>query len=129
MRIYFEEVFPCCVHVYGDKISIPIVDTDELNGIIDEARANDGKRPFFDDINGMAMDENGWYEIRLIINYKTKRPLEIEAWVADDCDAEEEDGDRYYFEIDDPKAVMHDVDIKLKHFDMTLEELVGQRMN
>ena len=38
MKIYFEEVFPDFVYCYGNLISIPLIDTEEINRMADEAR-------------------------------------------------------------------------------------------
>lgn len=123
MKVILEEVFPQYVHSYENVISIPILDTDEINAMIDEVRAAEGKRPFFDDLNGLAADVDGWYEVRLIIDRETFLPQEIEAWVAPDCGTEEEDDDVYHFEVEDKEAVKEDVMRQMMEFDVTVEEL------
>lgn len=127
MKIRLEEVFPEYIHSYGNVISIPILDTDEINAMIDEERAADGKRPFFDDLHGLAADIDGWYEVRLILDRETCDPVEIEAWVAPDCGAEEDDDDVYHFEIDDKESVKEQLIKQLKELEMTLEELKEER--
>lgn len=124
MKILFEEVFPHYVHVYGNVISIPIIDTDDINRQIDTIRIEKGKRPFF---NGADMDENGWYEVRLIIDSTTYEPQEIEAWVAEDCGAEEEDNEVYHIELDDPADIKRQLDYQMKINDMTFNELKKER--
>ena len=123
MKVILEEVFPEYVHSYGNVISIPILDTYEINAMIDEVRAAEGKRPFFDDINGLAVDIDGWYEVRLILDRETFLPQEIEAWVAPDGGAEEEDNDVYHFEVEDKEAVKEDLLLQMKDFDVTVNEL------
>lgn len=123
MKIILEEIFPQYVHSYANVISIPVLDTDEINAMIDEERAADGKRPFFDDLNGMTPDVDGWYEVRLILDRETFIPQEIEAWVAPDCGAEEEDDDVYHFEIEDKEAAKADLLRQMEEFGVTIEEL------
>lgn len=123
MKVILEEVFPEYVHSYGNVISIPILDTNEINAMIDEERAAEGKRPFFDEINGLLPDVDGWYEVRLILDRKTFLPQEIEAWVAPDGGTEEEDNDVYHFEVKDKEAVKEDVLRQMMEFDVTIEEL------
>ena len=123
MKVILEEVFPEYVHSYGNVISIPILDTDEINAMIDEERAANGMRPFFDEINGLLPDVDGWYEVRLILDRKTFLPQEIEAWVAPDCGAEEEDDDVYHFEVEDKVAVKDDLLLQMKEFGITIGEL------
>jgi len=97
MLIVLEEVFPEYVYSNEKIIYIPILDTDEINTMIDAERVKHGMTPFF---NGDVIDTDGWYEVRLIIDKKTEMPQEIEAWVAEDCGAEEKDNDIYTFSID-----------------------------
>jgi len=126
MKAILEEIFPQYVHSYENVISIPILDTDEIDAMIDEERAANGMRPFFDNLNGLAADVDGWYEVRLIIDRETFLPQEIEAWVAPDCGAEEEDDDIYHFEIEDKEAVKADLLRQMKEFGVTIEELKGE---
>lgn len=127
MKIMFEEVFPDYVHTYDDVISIPIIDTDEINFIIDKVRASIGKRPFYNEINGMEIDENGWYEARLILNKETGDPREIEAWVAEDCEAEDEnENDIFFYHVQiekDFEDIKKQVEQQLKQSEMTLADL------
>lgn len=97
MLIVLEEVFPEYVWSNEKIIYVPILDTDEINAMIDVERVKHGKTPFF---NGDVIDTDGWYEVRLIIDKKTEMPQEIEAWVAEDCGAEEKDNSVYTFSID-----------------------------
>ena len=126
MKIILEEIFPQYVHSYANVISIPILDTDEINAMIDEERAANGMRPFFDNLNGLMADVDGWYEVRLILDRETGEPQEIEAWVAPDCGAEEEDDDIYHFEIEDKETVKADLLRQMKEFGVTIEELKGE---
>ena len=128
MKVILEEVFPEYVHSYGNVISIPILDTDEINAMIDEERAAGGKRPFFDNLNGLMADTDGWYEVRLILDRETFLPQEIEAWVAPDCGSEEDDETIYHFEIPgDPEVIKNDLLLQMKEFDVTIEKLKDAR--
>ena len=124
MKAILEEVFPEYVHSYGNAISIPILDTDEINAMIDEERAAEGKRPFFNEINGLLPDVDGWYEVRLILDRETFLPQEIEAWVAPDGGSEEDDETVYHFEIPgDPEVIKQSLLSQMKDFGVTVNEL------
>lgn len=120
MKIYFEEVFPQYVHSYENVISIPIVDTSEINEMIDRERVKNGKCPFFTDVDGFDMDMDGWYEIRLILNRETCEPVELEAWTENGNDPDE---NVYHIEIDDKEEVMECLMAELKRNMMTIDEL------
>ena len=134
MKIVFEEIFPEFVHSYGNSISIPLVDTDELNGILDEMRVRDNKRPLFnnpsdffeddEDIeydNEETADVDGYYDFRLILDIETGKPVEIEGWL--EYSNVQDDDAVYHIEIDDPVDVEMQIDILLKQNEITLDEL------
>lgn len=81
MKIILEENFQNYTHSYENRVEIPIEPTDELNKWADQLRLEKGKTPLFTDVEGIPMDEDGWYEMRLIVDKETQTPLEIEAWV------------------------------------------------
>ena len=120
MKIIFEEIFPQYVHAYGNVISIPIIDTDELNKLADDIRVKEGKTPFFNEYPGKCMDIDAWYEMRLILDRTEFTPVEIEFWAENNIDADET---VYYIPIEDKESVMCDVINEISEFDMTLAEL------
>ena len=127
MKIMFEEVFPEYVHSYGNVISIPIIDTDDINLMIDEERVANGMCPFFNSINGKEIDIDGWYEVRLILDRASGEPQEIEAWTAENCGADEEDNNVYHFPITNKKDVWNQLTEQLKLFDVLFDELKEER--
>lgn len=122
MKILFEEIFPEYVHVSGNVVSIPIVDTDEINEIIDKERIKNGRQPLFNNFDGREIDPDGWYEVRLILNKKTCEPIEIEAWAEN---TEDEDDIVYHMEIEDKEAVRKDIESELKRYGVSYEDLKG----
>ena len=119
-NIYFEEIFPEYVYSYGNVISIPVVDTDEINFTLDEIRANKGKQPFYKRFNNKEIDPEAYYELRLILNKETFEPVEIEAW-AEYCN--EEDDEVYHLPIDNTKEILCQVINQVSEFDMLLTDL------
>ena len=93
MKITFEEVFPEDVYVYDKIIDIPILDTDEFNSMIDKYRIEQGKRPFY---TGNDPDLNGWYNIRILINYETCDPIKLQVVTENDEDC---DTTTYFFDV------------------------------
>ena len=124
MKIYFEEVFPEYVHAHGNVISIPIIDTHELNLRMDKERVANGKRPLFNKLDNKEIDHNAWYEYRLILNRETLEPIEFEAWADYTGD---EDETVYHLEIEDKASVLADVKWELNYFNYTEEELKKER--
>ena len=120
MKIMLEEIFPEYVYVFGNVISIPIVDTYEINEIFDKERVKNGRQPLFNNFDGMEIDEDGWYEVRLILDRETGEPQEIEAWTSN-CN--DDDNTVYHLEIGDANNVLNDLKEELKKLDMTIEEL------
>lgn len=119
-EVMFEEVFPEYVHVYRDKISIPIIDTDEINKVGDKLRVSDGKAPLYNQYPHMEMDIDAWYEVRLILNSNTLEPIEIELW-AENCSYE--DAGIYNIPIDNKEDVMAAILMEMKRCDITFDEL------
>ena len=120
MKIYFEEIFPQYVHSNGNRINIPIVDTEEIIRMVDIERAKDGKRPFLENIDGLTIDENGFYEVRLVIDKEDGHPICIEAWTDN---ADEPDDTIYRFIIKDKKEIAECLNNELSKNNMTLDDL------
>ena len=124
MKIEFEEMFPEYVYAYGNVISIPITDPPELNLQMDKERVANGKRPLFNKLDEKEIDNNAWYEYRLILDRKTLEPIEFEAWADYTGD---EDETVYHLEIEDKEAVLADVKRELKIHGYTEEELKKEK--
>ena len=121
MKIIFEEIFPEAVYVYDKIIDIPILDTDELNIIIDKYRIEQGKRPFY---TGNNPDLDGWYNIRILINYETGDPIRLQVVTENDEDC---DTTTYFFDIDNKEDVKEQIKRELKKYSITIDELVKER--
>lgn len=120
MRFYLEDVFPESVYFYGNVISIPILETMPMCMAIDEIRIAKGKRPFFKGSELFSIDADAWYNFRLIVDEKTREPVEIEVICENDEDGDDE---VYHMEINVAEA-KEILDREMKKYNITFDNLI-----
>lgn len=114
VKINFEEVFPDYTHTIDDKCYIYLEDmSSDFTYLVDKARYEEGEIPLYYSFNGCEINEEDWYEFRIIVD--------LNKGTADTIVVDNPYYESYlYLQVDD---AMPQVLEELKKRGMTLEDL------
>lgn len=116
VNVQLEEIFPEYCHTIENKCYIYLEASGTLDYFMDKVRYEEGKKPLYNSFNGCEIDEDLWYEYRIIVDLEK----ETADMVYCDCPIPDNEVVEYYIQIDD---VMPQVLAELEKRGMTLEDL------